>query len=78
MAEEVSFQYEFADLTGWDRSSGIGPLLLTQARKRARLIAERGMCPELTASNTEFLRGTYAEVRALIKSLEDAGVSEHA
>jgi hypothetical protein len=66
--------YEF-ELSEWDRTKGIAPILLTQAKKRAILVASENQNPDLTTNQTQFFRGIYAELMSLIEALEKAGVS---
>jgi hypothetical protein len=66
--------YEF-QLTEWDRTKGLGPELLAQAKKRAILVCKENQNPDLTTNQTQFFRGIYAELASLIEALEKAGVS---
>ena len=68
--------YDFANVTGWDQSNGLAPQILTFARKRARLLAEKGMSVDNSPQDTERLRGAYHELKTLITALEAAGVND--
>lgn len=67
-------QYRF-ELSEWDKTKGIGPQILTQARERAMLVAMENQNPALTTNETQFYRGVYAEIMSLVEVLEKAGVS---
>ena len=66
-------RYEF-ELTDWDKVNGIGPVLLTTARNRAKVLMKENMSQANTESQTAIFRGAFAELTELINALESAGV----